>query len=190
MDRPTHNTLQALYGALRGLVESQYEQTRALIEQMRQDRGQDAPFEMEYYEYVFTVAGAATPFVNLAATVGARAEGVFQTSTESDFYGTALLATARLDAGAAGDGAVADHYLTKWERQGDDRVATNAFLHVSNGWGTGQRPKYLDRPEWIRGGSTVKVEFQNRAAVALNLYHSMGGYKVRDKDLASHTRKS
>lgn len=188
MDRVSHNVLQGLFGALRSMVEGQYEQTRALIEQMRQDRGQDAPFQMEYYEYAF-IPAAGVPFVSLGGAIAARATGFFQTSTESDFYGTALLATARVDA-APGDAAVADHYLAKWERQGDDRVASQEFLHVSNGWGTGQRPKYLDRPEWIRGGATVKVEFQNRAAVALNVYHSMGGYKVRDKDLASHTRKT
>jgi hypothetical protein len=109
-----------------------------------------------------------------------------RSSSRWSFYGTALLATAR-DQGD--ETSVLDHYTALLTRQGDDRAMSQAFIHAGNFFGTGQDPKYLPRPEHVPGASTMQLEVNNLAATALNVYASMVGYKVRDKNLAAHTRK-
>jgi hypothetical protein len=179
MDRATHNALAQIF-------QDNREGIRAIITELRRERGESAEFEMDYFEYVFQGDGQQD-FIEVAAGVGARATGSFLTSKESDFYGTAMLATAR-DQGD--ETSELDHYLAFVTRQGSDRIMQQGFVHAANFFGTGQRPKYLPRPERIPGASTMQLELQNRAAgTALRVYASMVGYKVRDKNLSSHTRK-
>ena len=177
MDRGTHN-------ALAQLVRQNHEGYRAIITELRRERGESVEFEMEYFEYAFLVAGV--PTIAVAAGAGAAAVGAFITSKESDFYGTALLATARDQADPA---AVLDHYTALLTRQGDDRQMSQAFIHASNFFGTGQDPKYLPRPEHVPGASTMQLNVNQLGVTALDIFASMVGYKVRDKNLAAHTRK-
>jgi len=157
---------------------------RAVLAELRRERGENVNFQEQFFIYTFD---GATEFVDLPVGVGALGQGSFRIAATSDFYATAIVSRSPT---VADPMAVDQAYSYRITEQSGDLVMSNNFIHARIGSGTGERPFFLPRPRRFGANGEVVVQLKNQqAAVTPRIFWAMAGWKIYFKEQMNLTAR-
>lgn len=125
-------------------------------------------------------------FVDLAATIGDRAQAEIPITQEADFVADRVLHVALNPASGAilpYQVAGGPSYTMQIRDGGSDRQLMNFFLHVDTVAGSAQRADgaLFPKRRVFRRNSTIFFDFIQQQTVATRIFMIIGGYKIYDE---------
>lgn len=137
--------------------------------------------------YWYAVKGDNTGYIDLAASIGATANGTIEITQEADFVANRITVATVNPA----DGTILANtsWTSKWKDGGSDRDMMPFPLHNEALLGTGQRCVPFTKNRLFRRNSTITIDFSNRQAVATRIYLAVWGYKIYDTKALDLTRR-
>jgi hypothetical protein len=156
---------------------------RAILAELRRERGENVNFQEQFFIYTFD---GANEFVDLPAAVGGLNQGSFRIAATSDFYATAIVQRSPTVADPL---AVDQPYSYRITEQSGDLVMSNNFIHARIGAGSGERPFFLPRPRRFGANGEVVVQLKNTQAVATRVFWAMAGWKIYFKEQMNLTAR-